>query len=440
MNLKSKISSIFNHEGFKKYFINTSWLMLDKILRIFLGLFVGVWVARYLGPENYGILSFSMSFVGLFGAFSKLGLDGIIVRNIIQQPEQRDEILGTSLILKLVGSIILVFCVWVALHFTSTSRLEKIIVLVIAFGQLFMSFEIFNFYFQSQVKGKYSGISATLGLLSASLVRIFFILAEFPLIWFAVAVFIENLVKIPFYIYFYKKFGFLVTNFKFSKNTAKNLLSDSWPFIFTGLILMVQAGIDQVMLKEMVDSKEVGLYSVAMRLISFFGFLPVMLKESLFPAIQNAKKHSSDLYKNRLVNFYRLNCLLFFVVAIPIFCVGDDLVVLLYGDDYRESGVLLSLMAVRLFFANMGVARGVFILLEGLMRYSLIPMILGTLANIFLNYCWIPIYGGKGAIFATILSFAITIFVIDCFYKKTRYNVWLQFYSFFTFFKIQFRS
>jgi len=72
MKIEQKIKSLFLHQGFKKYFFNTGWLMLDKIARLILGLFVGVWVARYLGPANYGVLSFALSFVGLFGAFGKL--------------------------------------------------------------------------------------------------------------------------------------------------------------------------------------------------------------------------------------------------------------------------------------------------------------------------------------------------------------------------------
>src|SRR6056297_4280649 len=103
----SPVNKLFEHKGFKKYFFNTGWLMANKVLRLFVGLFVGVYVARYLGPDKFGILSFAMSFVALFGAFAKLGLDGIVVRNAVQDPDSRDELLGTAFGLRVIGGLVL---------------------------------------------------------------------------------------------------------------------------------------------------------------------------------------------------------------------------------------------------------------------------------------------------------------------------------------------
>ena len=220
----------------------------------------------------------------------------------------------------------------------------------------------------------------------------------------------------------------------------KKLLRDSWPLVFSSGVLMIQARIDQVMLKEMVGNIEVGYYSVAIRLIEALAFVPILINNSLYPSIQNAKKHSEKLYQNRLLNFYRLNFLLFLVFAIPIFLFSEKIVVILFGIEYQPAAVLLAILSIRLFFANMGVARGVYLLSENLMRFSLVTMILGTLVNVLLNYLWIRAYGAKGAIVATIFSFTVTIFLIDIFYSKTRRNVLLQFKSIFTFFKLNIRN
>jgi O-antigen/teichoic acid export membrane protein len=207
--------------------------------------------------------------------------------------------------------------------------------------------------------------------------------------------------------------------------------------VFSGAVLMIQARIDQVMIKEILGNKEVGYYSVAMRLIEALAFMPMLIKNSLFPAIQNAKQRSFLLYQERLLNFYRLNFILFLVFATPIFLFADNIVVILYGSEYRPAGVLLSLMAIRLFFTNMGTARDVYILIENLLKFSLFTMALGTIANICLNLYWIPLYGAKGSIIATIVSFFITIFLLDIFYQKTRQNIFLQIKSILTFYKIR---
>ena len=200
---------------------------------------------------------------------------------------------------------------------------------------------------------------------------------------------------------------------------------------------MIQARIDQVMIKEMINTTEVGYYSAAIKLIEVFGFIPVMLKISLYPAILNSKIVSNEIYQDRLLNFYRLNFILFLAVAIPIFLFSEQIVLLLFGIQYQSVGILLSIMVIRLFFTNMGVARSAYILNENLMKFSLITMILGTITNIALNYLWIPWYGSKGAIIATIISFFVTIFLLDIFYSKTRNNVILQFNGIFTFYKLK---
>jgi len=245
------------------------------------------------------------------------------------------------------------------------------------------------------------------------------------------------------YLYFYikKTSKIKIQNFlKFKKGIAMSLLRDSWPLILSSAVLMIQARIDQVMIKEMRGNVEVGYYSVALRLIGMFGFIPMVLKSSLYPAIQSAKSQSEEIYQNRLLNFYRLNFLLFLVTAIPIFLLSEKIIVLLFGQEYQPAGILLALMASRLFFANMGVARGTFILTENLMKFSLLTMILGTVTNVVLNYLWIEEYGAKGAIVATIISFMVTIFLIDSIYVKTRQNVLLQIKAIFTFYDLKIRS
>ena len=132
-----------------------------------------------------------------------------------------------------------------------------------------------------------------------------------------------------------------------------------------------------------------------------------------------------------------MNFLLFLAIAIPLFLFSEQIVILLFGIEYQSVGILLSLMVIRLFFTNMGVARSAYILNENLMKFSLATMTLGTITNIMLNYLWIPEYGSKGAIIATIISFFVTIFLVDIFYSKTRKNVFLQFRAIITFYKLK---
>mgnify|MGYP000671129618 FL=1 len=154
-------------------------------------------------------------------------------------------------------------------------------------------------------------------------------------------------------------------------------------------------------------------------------------------SIQDAKNISEELFHFRLLNYYRLSFLLFVLVATPLFFLSEYLVLILYGYEYQPAGVLLAIMSSRLLFANMGVARSVYLLTENQLKFGLITMVIGTIINVILNYVWISEYGSKGAIAATIVSFFVTIFAIDALYTRTRNNFKLQIFAIITFYKIR---
>ena len=421
-----------------KYFKNTSWLFAEKILRMVVGLLVGVWVARYLGPEQFGLLSYALSFVGLFSIIATFGLDEIVVRELVKDESRRDDLIGTAFWLKLCGAFVVLLVLAFAVIFTSNDNKTNTLIFIIASALIFQSFNVIDFYFQSKVMGKFIVYANLISLFVSSIVKITLILNDASLIAFAWVVLFDGFILACGFIYFFLIHStFKINNLIFYKSTAIDLLKDSWPLIFSGAVLMIQARIDQVMIKEMINSTEVGYYSAAIRLIEAFGFIPVMLKISLYPSILNSRKDSYELYQNRLLNYYRLNFLLFLAVAIPLSMFSEQIVTLLFGNEYHSVGILLSLMAIRLFFTNMGVARGAYIINENLMVFSLITMTLGTITNIVLNYYWIPLYASKGAILATIISFLVSIFVVDIFYLKTRNNVILQLHGIFSFYKLK---
>ena len=424
--IKGKLFDVINHHGFRRYAANTSWMFAEQILRMIAGLLVGIWVARYLGPEQFGVFSYVLAFTSIFAGIAKLGLDNIVVRNLVNDSIKRDVYLGTAFWLKVSGAVIAFLTIAIATLFTSNDKITNLYIFIIAGGLIFQSFEVIDFYFQSKVLSKFVSLCKMTQLLISSLLKIYFVLTGADLFWFVlVSLFDQVTLGLSLAIaYQTQKLGGFYRFFDIM--TAKRLLKDSWPLIFTSLVLMIQARIDQVMLKEMIGNVEVGFYSSAMRLIETFGFVPVILSNSLFPAIVNAKNASIVLYKDRLYNYYRLMMLLFLAVAIPVYFFGGEIITLLFGKAYSPAGHLLSLMSTRLFFANYGIARGAFLMTENLLQYSMFTMLIGTAVNLLLNYHWIPVYHSVGSIWASIISFFITVFFVDFLYKNTRGNAILM--------------
>jgi len=436
----TKLIFLKNHEGFMKYFRNTSWLFVEKILNIFAGLFIGVWVARYLGPEQFGLFSYVLSFVGLFAGIATLGLDGVAVRELVKDESNRDKLLGTAFYLKLIGAFLVLIILSIAVNFTSNDQYTNILVFIIASVTIFHSFNVINFYFQSKVLSRYVVYANIINLFISSIIKVVLILIEAPLIYFVWVALFNSFVLAVSLLYFYFKNNLSIKRWKFDKLVAFSLLKDSWPLVFAGLALSTQSYIDQVMLKEMIGLEEVGYYSIAFRFMALFGFLPMIIQRSLLPAIVSSKKISASFYGYRMLNYYRLMMIMFLCISLPIYIFGEDVVQLLYGEPYSQAGFLFSIFGFRLLFAFFGVGRSSYLLNENKPQHRLITLLLASIVNIVLNYMFIPIYGVIGALVTSFISFTLNIFIFDLFIKTTRNNVFVMIKAMVSFWKINIRD
>lgn len=398
---------------------------------------VGIFVARYLRPESFGLLNYATGFVGIFSAFSSLGLDQIIVRELAKDPDRQRELLGTGFLLKLIGGVILIVLMIVIQFFMHHDAFTNLLILIIAFAELFKAFEVISYFFQAQVLSKYVVQVQVAINFMVSLIKILLVVLHAPLIWFALVVAFGTILNGVGYWYAYQNREGALRNWKFSRTLAYHLLQESWPLVLYGVALNIQARVDQVMLGKMLNNYEVGQYSVALKFIEIFGFMPVVIMNTFSPAIARAKKIGQELYHNRLVNLYRLMFLAFLAMAVPIYFLSETAIVLLYGGEYRAAGYLLSLFALRLFFSNMGVGKSAFIVNESLFKYSLVTVVIGALANISLNYILIPRYASVGCVVASLVSFVVSIFLVDIFFQRTRENQLLMFKGMFTFWKLK---
>ena len=431
-----KLQSLKNHQGFMKYFINTSWLFGEKILRMVVGLFVGIWVARYLGPEQFGLFSYAQSFVGLFTAIATLGLDSIVVRKLVKDDTRRDELIGTAFWLKVLGALGVLIVLAIAVNFTSNDTYTNTLIFIIASATIFQSFNVVDMYFQSKVLSKYIVYANFISLFIGSIVKIALILNEAPLIAFAWVILFDSFILASGFIYFYLKNRShseqtgshsvldMEPSFawKINKSTALSLLKDSWPLILSGIVISIYMKIDQVMIKEMMNAQAVGQYAAAVRLSEAWYFIPMAIVSSLFPSIINAKKVSDKLYLERLQRLYSLMVWLAIAIALPMTFLSDWVVNLLYGNAYQEAGSVLMIHIWTGVFVFLGVAFSHYLIVENLMMKSFYRTALGTILNIIFNFILIPKYGIYGAAIATLLGQMTANLIYDIFDK----TLWSQ--------------
>ncbi len=409
-------------QSFKRYFANTSWLMGERVFRMVVALFVGVYVARYLGPERFGLLSYAMSFVGLFMALSTLGLDGIMVRELVKTPERRDELLGTVFWLKAGGAILMWIGIAAAIPFTQNDTETNILIIIIAFAVIFQAVNVIDFNYQAEVKSRYVVYAQLVSLLISSITKLIFVWIAAPLVWFACVFLLDAVVLAVGLTAIYLQNIGKVWYWKWRWQTARVLLKDSWPLILSGVVISIYMKIDQVMIKEMLGAEQVGHYAAAVRLSEAWYFVPMAITSSVFPAIINAKKQSEELYYQRLQKLYDLMVWLAVAIALPTTFLASWVIRVLYGDVFLPAAGVLSIHIWAGVFVFLGVASGKWLLTENLQVFSTINTTIGAIVNIALNYILIKNMGINGAAISTLISYFIAAYLCLSFFDKTRIN------------------
>ena len=403
----------FEQAAFQKYVKNTGWLLAGKLL----SLVVGFIIARYLGPYAFGDLSFADAFAALFAAVGTLGLDSFIIREIIQHPDKRDEILGTSLVMRLAANAVLIplaILTYLAFRQLSTNETEVSLALLIALcssAALFKSFNIIDSYFQSQVASKYVVHVQNVCLVLSTGVKIALIYNHAPVLYFAGALVFDSAILALGLLFIYKRKQLHLHTWTFNWVRAKSLIQQSWPLILTAVMISIYMKIDQVMLKS-AGSKIVGIYSAAARISESWYFIPVAIVTSVFPAIIHARKTDIERYHKRLQNLYDLLVAISLPVAILVSIFANQIIHILYGNPYQGAGILLSIHIWSGIFVFLGSASSQFLLAEGFTLISFSRTAFGALVNVVLNLWLIPIYGALGASIATLIAYASSTFFI----------------------------
>ncbi len=422
--IRTKIEGRHNLQKIVK---NTGWLFADRIIRMGVGLLVGAWIARYLGPVQFGIYNYAIAFVALFAPLATFGLDGIVVRNILREPSLKEETLGTAFVLKLSGSVVVLFLtVSASFYLRPADSLSHWLVGIIAAGVIFQSFDTIDLWFQSQTQSQYTVYAKNAAFLIISVVKVIMILTHAPLIAFAWAGLAEIIVGAFGLALSYRLNKLHLTAWYASFARARILLRDSWPLVLAGISIMIYMKIDLVMLGEMVGSKAVGVYSAASRISEVWYFIPSAIVTSIFPSIIHTKSVSESMYYEKLQRLFTVMMMLALAIAIPMTFLSTSVVLLLFDQQYAAAGPILAVHIWASLFVFLGVAQSSWDIAENLTRLSLFRTITGAMINVVLNLILIPQYAAMGAAVATVISYAFSAYILNAVYAKTRHIFLLQ--------------
>lgn len=401
---------------------NSSWIVSYQIFAMVVGAFVSAIIARYFGPEKYGQYNYALSFTTLFTALSTLGLDTLTVKAIVDKEDEEGTILCTGLVLRAIGGSILTVLSFIIIRIIQPNDRElHLLVLFMSVTMVFKSFEVIEYWIQAYQRAKISSIIRMLSYIVTSGLKIILVFLKGNLIDFALIYMIDAINAGTAFITTYFRKRENKTKWKFDLHYSKNILSQSWYLVVSGLMVTLYMRIDQVMLGSMLPTKaELGVYSAAVQLASMWYFVPTSIITSFSPVIMSRKKNDEIGYLKSVQLLYTIVTWLGIGFGILVSLFSNTVVGILFGHDYIKAASILSVSIWGGTFAMLGSARGTWLICEGLQKYSIIYIGAGAIANLALNYVLIPIWGGYGAAVATLVSQATVAIVAPLFVKRTR--------------------
>lgn len=422
MSLFDRITSRFNiSETKRKIFRNLYWAVVGKVVTLLGALFVGILVARYLGPEQYGLMNYVISYVSLFQIFASFGMDNIEIREMSRQDSDTDVILGTAFRIKLVLALItMALVIGTALIFEA-DRFTVAMIALYSVSIILNRFTVIRNYFTSIVWNEYIVKTEISRTLIGAGIKIALLLLKAPLWAFIAATTFDFALLSAGYVMAYRTKIGSMSLWRYDSTVAKYLLKQSFPMLLSGAAIVVYQRIDQVMIKNMMDTYAVGQFSVAVRFTEVIIFIPTILAQTITPLLVKTYEKDKDEYMYKSQLFMNVSVWLCMLVSIAVACLSYWLVYFTFGRDYISSVSSLQIMAFKSVFTALFVTSGQMIIIQGIQKYAAVRNLFGAVACVLMNFLFIPVLGINGAAISALVATAFSGWVSCIFIPAYRY-------------------
>ena len=398
---------------------NALWIIVCKVVQSLLGLVVYVLSARYLGPSNYGLISYAASVVAFVVPIMQLGLRSTLVQECIERPEETGKTIGTALCMNLVSAIV---CMVGAVSFVSIANagelVTRIVCVLYSLLLIFQALEMVQYWFQAKLLSKYPSIVSLVAYFVVSAYKIFLLITQKSIYWFAVSQAIDSmLISIALLILYRRLSG---QRLSFSLARAKQMFRRSRPYILAGLMVTIFQQTDRLMLKNMVGDTATGYYSVAVACAGMTSFVFAAIIDSVRPVVLEAKKQDTAVYERRVTGLFSIIFYLSLLQCVGMTLLAEPIIYILYGDAYAGAVNALRIVVWYETYSYFGSARNIWILAEEKQSYLWIINLCGAGLNVLLNFLLIPYFGVIGAAFASFCTQFFTNFILGFIIKPIR--------------------
>ena len=404
-----------------KIFRNASWIIGCKIMQSLFSVVITALTARILAPSNYGLINYAASIVAFVVPIMQLGLNNILVMEVVNSPDDEGEIMGSSILMSLFSALLSIGGVIAFSSIANQGETETIIVCALYSLMLIsQSFEMIQYWFQAKYLSKFTAITTLVSALIVSGYKVFLLVTQKSIYWFAVSHAIDYIIIAATLIVIYKKLG--GKPLRFSLRRAIALFSRSKYYIVSSLMVTIFAQTGTIMLKHMVNNAATGYYSAAVTCAGLTNFVFVAIIDSFRPSVFESKKISVDAFEDKLVSLYSIVTYLALAQSIVLALFAPIITTVIYGEAYAPTAEVLRILIWYTIFSYMGPIRNIWLLAEEKQKYLWVINLLGAIANILMNLIFIPMWNIAGAALAALLTQIFTNVILGFIIKPIRRN------------------
>lgn len=400
---------------------NIGWLFGDKMLRMFAGIVLTIWMARYLGPAQFGSLNYVIAFVAIFSPIASLGLADVVVRDLVKDPHSTQITLGTAFFLEVMSGTLASTLAVFGIYLTpSADKATRDMVLILSITLIFRATEVIKYWYQARVVSRQTVWIESSLFTIFFLLKILFIVKHYPIEYFIWAMLVEALsVAIGLSIRYSAHVG-VNWKWKISSQRAKTLFGDSWPLLLSSGFVLLNLNVDKVMLGIMRGNSEVGLFSAASKLTEAWYFVPVIICASVAPRLTQLFQHERQNYYRVSQSVFNLLSGVAITVCILTTILSPWVVRGFYGSGYDAASPMLTIHVWTSLFVFHASMRTQMLVIEHMKFFVLAFSLLTLIANIGINFMLIPIAGGIGSSYASLISWIMCALIFPLLFRRTR--------------------
>lgn len=410
----------------RKVVRNIYWAVLGKVVNILSGLLVGIMVARYLGPEQFGLMNYVISYVTLFSVLAAFGLDNIEVRELSKPGAAKETIMGSAFAIRLVFAVLTILLILLTLVLFESDRFTFAMVMVYSLMLIFNTLYVIRNYFTSIILNEYVVKTEISRTVVGACIKVFLLLNHCSLAWFIVASTFDFALVAGGYLYSYRKHGGTFRAWRFDFFMVRMLIIEAAPVLLSGAAGIIYQRINAVMIRNMMDNASVGQFSVAAKIAELAFFIPMVVAQTVTPLLVQAHQEDATRYHIKRQQFLDVMVWSAIVIALVMSVSADPAIRILYGEEYLSAIPVLQVMAWKAVFMALLSASGQIILVENLQRFVAVRNVMGCVVSVALNYLLIPVWGVVGSAAATVLTIAFSGYIAHLLIAPYRYLVPMQ--------------